>query len=265
MTRTNATAAEGCRQQVRHGWRALAGLVAVVGAWLCAPQTASPSQPEPPLVHAPLSVRFGGGKPVRMHRFRIRLAEIRAEVTDLAFKVPVKASLGSALLAMNGGYWEWHLGKPRMMGYVVSQGQLLSPVRKKLDGGTLLVQQARARILRSSQLPRTPAGVELAVQCKPLLVEAGKAVAGLNAQGHAARTAMCIRDAGRTLDAYLSDPADRGPTLAELGDWLAAEGCGDALNLDGGPSTAAAFRQEDGVLNIGAGVFLPYSIRFSPR
>jgi len=61
------------------------------------------------------------------------------------------------------------------------------------------------------------------------------------------------------------DPADRGPTLAELGDWLAAEGCVDALNLDGGPSTAAAFHRENGVLNIGTGVHLPYSIRFFPR
>ena len=200
-----------------------------------------------------------------MHRFRIRLAEIRAEISDLGFKVPVKDSLGSALLAINGGYWEWHRGKPRMMGYVVSQGRELSPVRRKLDGGTLIVQQARARILRSFQLPRTPAGVELAVQCKPRLVDGGKVVAGLNALGHAARTAICIRDAGGTLDAYVSDPATRGPTLADLGDWLAAEGCDDALNLDGGPSTAAAFQRENGPLNIGPGVFLPYSIRFLPR
>jgi hypothetical protein len=243
--------------------RTLGGLLAAACLWLV-PRSAFPAQAEPPLAHAPLSVRFGG-KPVRVHRFRIRLAEIRAEITDLGFKLPVRASLGSALLAINGGYWEWHLGKPRMMGYVVSQGQELSPVRKKLDGGTLIVQQARARILRSSQLPRTPADVELAVQCKPRLVEGAKVVAGLNAQGHAARTAMCIRDAGHTLDAYVSDPADRGPTLAELGDWLAAEGCSDALNLDGGPSTAAAFQQEDGVLSIGAGLGLPYSIRFLPR
>ena len=245
--------------------QALVCLLAAAGLCLVAPPAALPAQPEPPLAHAPLTVRFSGGRPVRVHRFRIRVPEIRSEIVDLAFKLPVSASLDSALLVMNGGYWEWHQGKPRMMGYVVSQGTQLSPVRKKLDGGTLIVQQARARILRSSQLPRTPAGVELAVQCKPRLVEARKVVSGLNAQGHAARTAICLRDGGHTLDAYLSDPADRGPTLAELGDWLAAEGCDDALNLDGGPSTAASFRQENGVLNIGAGVGLPYSIRFSPR
>jgi exopolysaccharide biosynthesis protein len=63
----------------------------------------------------------------------------------------------------------------------------------------------------------------------------------------------------------LSEPHDRGPTLAELGDWLAAEGCSEALNLDGGPSTAAAFRDGDRVSKIGAGVGLPYAIRFAPR
>ncbi|HKU38177.1 MAG TPA: phosphodiester glycosidase family protein, partial [Polyangiales bacterium] len=150
-------------------------------------------------------------------------------------------------------------------GYVVSQGVQLSPVRPKLDGATLLVSEARARIVRSAQLPRTPAGVELAVQCKPRLVEAGKLVSGLKPEGRAARTALCVRDAGRTLDAYLTDPAERGPTLAELGSWLAADGCSDALNLDGGPSTAAAYRGEAGVLRIGPGEFLPYSIRFWPR
>jgi Phosphodiester glycosidase len=262
--RTNATAAEG-EKTLLNVRQLLGGLLATALLWLSAPQIASTVQPEPPLAHAPQSVRFAGGKPVRMHRFRIRLAEVRAEITDLGFKLPVNVSLGSALLAMNGGYWEWHLGKPRMMGYVVSQGKQLSPVRKKLDGGTLIVQQARARILASSQLPATPADVEWAVQCKPRLVQAGKVVANLSAQGHTARTAVCIRDGGHTLDAYLSDPADRGPTLAELGDWLAAEGCVDALNLDGGPSTAAAFRRENGVLNIGTGVHLPYSIRFFPR
>jgi hypothetical protein len=107
--------------------------------------------------------------------------------------------------------------------------------------------------------------VELAVQCRPRLVESGKVVAGLKTEGRAARTAVCIRDGGSTLDAYLTDPAERGPTLAELGAWLAADGCSDALNLDGGPSTAAAFKADAGVLRIGPGEFLPYSIRFSPR
>jgi uncharacterized protein YigE (DUF2233 family) len=230
---------------------------------------AAPARPEsvasdPALAHALLSPKFDG-KPSRVHRFRVRLAEVRTEITDLGFEVPVSGSLGDALLAINGGYWEWHRGKPRMMGWVVSDGTQLSPLRPKLDGGVLIVQQSRARIARAAGLSTKPQGVELAVQCRPRLVESGKVVSDLNSQGRAARTAVCIRDGGHTLDAYLSEPRDRGPTLSELGQWLAAEGCSDALNLDGGPSTAAAFRNVDGILKLGPGTGLPYSIRFLPR
>jgi uncharacterized protein YigE (DUF2233 family) len=226
----------------------------------------APAQPEaePALEHALLEPAFDG-KPSRFHRFRVRLTRMRGEIHDLGFKVPVGSGLGAAQLAINGGYWEWHRGKPRMIGWVVSSGTQLSPMRTKLDGGVLIVQQARARIARSSSLATKPNGVELAVQCKPRLVESGHVIAGLKTEGRAARTAVCIRDEGRTLDAYLSEPGDRGPTLAELGTWLAAQGCNDALNLDGGPSTAAAFRQRDEVMRIGAGVGLPYAIHFSPR
>jgi len=230
---------------------------------------AAPARPEsapsdPALAHTVLSPKFDG-KSSRMHRFRVRLAEVRSEITDLGFERPVSASLEDAMLAINGGYWEWHRGKPRMIGWVVSNGTQLSPLRTKLDGGVLIVQQARARIARSAGLSAKPQGIELAVQCRPRLVESGKVVPDLNTQGRAARTAVCVRDGGRTLDAYLSEPRDRSPTLAELGQWLAAEGCTDALNLDGGPSTAAAYRGSDNVLKVGPGVFLPYSIRFLPR
>ena len=219
---------------------------------------------EPGLIHALLTPKFDG-KTARFHRFRIRVGKMRAEVADLGFKLPVSGGLGDATLAINGGYWEWHLGKPRMIGWVVSRGTQLSPLRKKLDGGVLIVQHGRARIARSASVSQQLAGVEPAVQCRPRLVESGKVVTQLSQEGRATRTAVCIRDAGSTLDAYLSDPRDRGPTLDELGRWLAAEGCSDALNLDGGPSTAAAFRNADGVLRIGAGVGLPYAIRFAPR
>jgi uncharacterized protein YigE (DUF2233 family) len=252
----------GARGLFRGSWIAPAALLLVLG-W------ANPARPESPvsesaLAHTVSSPAFDG-KPTRIHRFRIPLAQMRAEVTDLGFKLPVSAGLGSATLAINGGYWEWHLGKPRMIGWVVSNGTQLSPLRKKLDGGVLIVQQARARIARAAGLALKTQGVELAVQCRPRLVDSSKVIPELNTEGRAPRTAVCIRDAGRTLDAYLSEPRDRGPTLAELGQWLVAEGCSEALNLDGGPSTAAAFRDGDGVLKIGAGVGLPYAIRFAPR
>lgn len=244
-------------------------LSAVPAALLLVFGFAGPARPEsapsePALTHALLTPSFAG-KTSRTHRFRVRLAEVRTEVTDLGFTLPVSGSLGDAKLAINGGYWEWHMGKPRMIGWVVSGGTQLSPLRKKLDGGVLIVQQGRARIARSAGLAVKTQGVELAVQCRPRLVESSKVVPELNSSGRALRTAVCIRDGGRTLDAYLSEPRDRGPTLAELGQWLATEGCTDALNLDGGPSTAAAFRDAKGVVKIGPGTGLPYSIRFLAR
>lgn len=216
------------------------------------------------VAHRELAIAVGG-RTTRMHRFRIPLAKMRAEVFDLGFRLPVSDALANAAFVVNGGYWEYHLGKQRMIGWVVSGGKQLSPLRSKLDGGVLLVQNSRARIVRSREIDPKPAGVELAVQCKPRLVEAGTVVPRLEAERHSARTAVCTRDDGATLDVYLSDPRDRGPTLAALARWLAAEGCSDALNLDGGPSTAAAFRRADGVLRIGAGVNLPYAIRFAAR
>jgi hypothetical protein len=243
-------------------WSVPAALLLVLG-WADPARPESPVS-EPALAHSVLSPAFDG-KPTRMHRFRVRLAQMRAEVTDLGFKIPVSAGLGNATLAINGGYWEWHLGKPRMIGWVVSSGTQLSPLRKKLDGGVLIVQQGRARIARAAGLALKTQDVEVAVQCRPRLVESGKVIPELNGEGRAPRTAVCIRDAGHTLDAYLSEPRDRGPTLAELGQWLVTEGCSEALNLDGGPSTAAAFRDAAGVTKIGAGVGLPYAIRFAPR
>jgi Phosphodiester glycosidase len=251
----------GARGRIRKFWAVPAAVLLVLG--FAAPARPEAAQAEPALAHALLTPSFAG-KASRMHRFRMRLAEIRAEVQDLGFTTPVIDGLGNATLAINGGYWEWHMAKPRMIGWVVSNGTQLSPLRKQLEG-VLIVQQARARIARVAGLAPKPQGVELAVQCRPRLVEAGKVIPGLSTEGRAARTAVCIRDAGHTLDAYLSEPRDRGPTLDELGEWLAAEGCSDALNLDGGPSTAAAFRNADGVLKIGAGVGLPYAIRFAPR
>jgi len=38
-----------------------------------------------------------------------------------------------------------------------------------------------------------------------------------------------------------------GPTLALLADMLVSRGCEGALNLDGGPSTGIAWRQDGGV------------------
>jgi exopolysaccharide biosynthesis protein len=85
----------------------------------------------------------------------------------------------------------------------------------------------------------------------------------LKQQGRAARTAACVRDGGRTLELYLTEPRDLGPSLSELAHFLLEQGCEHALNLDGGPSTAAAYRDAGQLVRVGAGRELPYALRFS--
>jgi hypothetical protein len=64
----------------------------------------------------------------------------------------------------------------------------------------------------------------------------------------AERTALCARDGGRELEVIVArgEHPGRGPTLALLADMLVSRGCTSALNLDGGPSTGAAWRDASG-------------------
>jgi hypothetical protein len=207
-------------------------------------------------------LRVPGPDHARIHRFRLPLARVRVEVVDLGFTTPVASALGDGDLVVNGGFWAWHNMERRMLGLLVSGGKSLSPLRTALDGGVLLMAAGRARIVPSRSFHESLA-VDLAVQCKPRLVESNKVIPDLKASGHAPRTAVCVREQGNTLDVYVSEPDDLGPTLQELAVFLAADGCEHALNLDGGPSTAAAYREGGKLVRIGPGIELPYAIRFS--
>jgi hypothetical protein len=240
--------------------------LAVLIVWLaacgpsCGPATGR-SQAEPVAVQHALEVAALGGAELRMHRFRIALARVRIEIAQLGFQTPLAAALGDADLIVNGGYFAGQGSERRVQGLVYAGGRELAPLDLPLGGGVLVVQRGRGR-LEAAGAARSFDGAELALQCNPRLIVAGERMAGLNDRARAARTALCLRDGGATLDAYLTDPRSAQPTLRELADQLLARGCRDALNLDGGPSTAAAFRQADGVVRIGQGVELPYAIRF---
>ena len=216
----------------------------------------------PHLEHDLLQLAIRDRRAARVHRFRLPVARLRAEVIDLRYSLPLSEALGDADLVVNGGFWGWHKAQRRVIGLLASKGQLLSPLRAALDGGVLLLHAGLASIV-SAHKYRERQAVELAVQCRPRLLQAGKIIPDLNAHSRAPRTAVCVRAAGRTLDVYVTEPADVGPSLQELGLWLAADGCEHALNLDGGPSTAAAFRDNGELVRIGAGRELPYALRFS--
>jgi uncharacterized protein YigE (DUF2233 family) len=89
-----------------------------------------------------------------------------------------------------------------------------------------------------------------AVQCRPRLVVASKNNIHSDGGPRAARTALCLRDGGKTLEFVVAaeGPGHPGPTLYELGNELALDGCEDALNLDGGPSTGWASHDGTGTV-----------------
>src|SRR6185437_4181613 len=88
-------------------------------------------------------------------------------------------------------------------------------------------------------------GADFAIQARPrLVVDGGSAI--VRDDGRAApRTALCLRDQGREIEVVVArgEAAGKGPTLALLADMLVSRGCEGALNLDGGPSTGVAWRQ----------------------
>ena len=66
----------------------------------------------------------------------------------------------------------------------------------------------------------------------------------------AERTALCVRDDGRRIEAIVAHgkgPLPGGPTLTMLAEMLVSRGCEGALNLDGGPSSGAAWQGEERV------------------
>jgi len=87
--------------------------------------------------------------------------------------------------------------------------------------------------------------VDFAMQCNPRLVVAGTRNIRSDDGERAARTVLCVRDQGRTLDViltYSERDAHDGPTLFETATKLQADGCEEALDLDRGPSTGGVLR-----------------------
>jgi hypothetical protein len=205
-----------------------------------------------------------GGEPDMYHRFRVPLADTRITFVDLNYRTPLIEALGEHTLVINGGYWAYAGQRRIIQGLLIVNGKRIAPFVPRAGGGVLSVRDGRAE-LSAAEDWRQDEGAQLALQCKPRLVSRGAVVPKLESKRRAARTALCIRDEGRTLDAYLTDERLR-PTLPELAAFLRAEGCADALNLDGGPSTAAIFRRaEDPPLAVGVGFELPYGLGFSAR
>ncbi|WP_437677107.1 phosphodiester glycosidase family protein [Sorangium sp. So ce131] len=207
---------------------------------------AAPSAPAGPPSGAPVrpEVMTVSGEDYVVHVFAFRLAAVRFEVVDAGMSRDLAGVLDRtrASIVINGGFFDRHA---RPEGLVVAGGRELSPLAPSLGGGVLVVSGGRAALHDAAGFVLGP-GVELAVQARPRLVVRGERNVRSDGGPRAERTALCALDQGRRMEVIVArgEAAGSGPTLGLLADMLVARGCEQALNLDGGPSTGVAWRED---------------------
>lgn len=145
-------------------------------------------------------------------------------------------------LVVNGGFFD---DQKKALGLTMSNGIRLSPLAKKMSGGVLTIAgDGKNAELFETESFDPPSMLKFAVQCRPRLVVKGQPNVKSDDGQRSQRTALCLRDGGKTIEAVLVRGGEGGPSLFTLGKWLASHGCDEALNLDGGPSAGAAWREE---------------------
>jgi len=183
----------------------------------------------------------------RLHRWTFALASLRIEVADLGFTQTLDAALRQkrAVLAVNAGFFDM-AGEPE--GLVVVRGRTLSRLAPRLGGGVMTIDEAGRPSLHAAEEFVLAPGTDFAVQCRPRLIVNGQVNIRSDDGKRADRTALCLRDGGSSLQVIVARTdhpnGGGGPTLRAFAERLLHHGCEDALNLDGGPSTGAAFWQD---------------------
>lgn len=186
----------------------------------------------------------------RLLTFTFKTARAKVTAFDLGMTRELKTPLVTrdATLVVNGGFFD---AKHEVMGVLVSDGRALSPKSDALGGGVFTIANGVAS-LQATETYAAPEDLVFAVQAKPRLVVDAKSNIGAGNEKNAERTALCSRDHGATLEVVLArgDKPGDGPSLALFADMLVSRGCEEALNLDGGPSTGAAWRSEGAILEL---------------
>jgi len=184
----------------------------------------------------------------RLHEWSFSIRDAVIDVVDTEMGRDLEGALRSngASLVINGGFFGTDL---QAEGLVVAKGRRISPFLPRIGGGVLWTHTGRGRLSVATR--KAGRGADFAIQCRPRLVVKGRPVVRRESGRRADRTALCLDDRGRTLRVFIARTQDRfgssGPTLYTFARELVAQGCEDALNLDGGPSTGAAWQQDEGV------------------
>jgi hypothetical protein len=211
------------------------------------------------------TIRLAGGRAYDLHSFPVELARAELVIDDLRFERDLRTSLteSGARIVVNGGFWDRD-NEPE--GLAISGGRELTPFDLELGGGVLVVRNRRAELLDAEEFT-LPSDVDFAVQCKPRLVVGGANNLRRDDGRRAQRTALCIRDEGRVVDLILavSEVREAGPSLYELALALVEHGCEQALNLDGGPSSGAVWREGDRIATLPSRSPLRFAIRVHAR
>jgi hypothetical protein len=181
--------------------------------------------------------------PVRVWSFGLDRYELSIEDAAMSTALDAVLARTGAEFVVNGGFFDPD-GTP--VGLALSRGAVLSKLAARLSGGVLVSDGARAELIASEHFA-LPEGSTFAIQCRPRLVVERAANVKSDDTKRAERSALCTREGGRALDVVLvrgsDDGESPGPSLFALARHLAGVGCEFALNLDGGPSTGAAWRE----------------------
>jgi uncharacterized protein YigE (DUF2233 family) len=149
------------------------------------------------------------------------------------------------LAGVNGGYFNEEFAP---IGLRIVNGRMIAPLqRARLITGVLIASSSGVQIMRVREFSRRQSATA-AIQCGPFLVDRGQRVRGLDDSRAARRTFAATGANDRVALGVCSEIS-----LARLAEILATTGLAatdfkidQALNLDGGSSSAFWFRREDG-------------------
>jgi len=216
----------------------------------------------PGIEYVSFQVQPGDAEPFSGHAFKIDLdvAELRlVSAGGPSSRRTVEEIVASypAVVATNASFFD---KDGRAMGLGVDEGRLIAS-GKRQSWGALVVTDKRARIVLGAEVT-DPLAHRLVVQGTPRLVVGGR-VQQLKPQ-LAERTAVCAEDSvvvlvvstkteSTAFARFLADPPDRGGLA-----------CGDALNLDGGPSTQLVVKLPRLALSLPRGWAVPNALVVAP-
>lgn len=190
--------------------------------------------------------------PVRTWSFPLDRFEMTIEDTGMTTALDSVMTTANGELAVNAGFFG---PDQKPVGLSMSNGVILTRLSKATSGGVLVSDGSTAKLFATEDFDlrdaASDASYKFALQCRPRLV-VDKLVNIKSDDGkRAERTALCVRAEGKVVDVVVirgsDDGESPGPSLFALAQHLANAGCESALNLDGGPSTGVAWREDGGI------------------